>query len=467
MPRFIPTQEVYLKKDVTVEGVVLYSILNGGVAYYCVYTNEGQKKFYSEDEIAPLHNKSISGTDTELCNEDKTNWMACSFLEFLFSQIPEEECFLTLVDGPDSDYWWLQLKWEEEQTVKMKIKCSFCDDKFFFHEIEVDWNLKLEPFSSIEGELSIDLGEDEEQEDYQQIICSSIGRFLEEFSEYEGVCELIGTFDQMDIIDELAQKTMDSELIWEYKDSQNGYEEYESSDDIFKYQYFHFDDESCLIIEYQSYTIGGIHDKDSLLFESISTEEDDSYINDVSCIGTRDIIVITGYNRCIFREHNLEMADAVVNMVDFKGQLTWEETVRVLYCRVCNCYYMFSSDFQRLKRKGYLGCQVITWEDQEKRLKDGGAAWASQSDLKLYWYSVSKKDSLTKKERQDILSFIIENKILSIPKICGYLSFFIKMAGNNPNKESAISKWEDDIDFVKNYIVGSKKIKIGTIYKKK
>lgn len=467
MPRFNPLQEVYWKNDVSVEGVVLYSILNVGVTYYCVYTNEGEKRFFSEDEIVPLKDKNTFSKDTEISNDDKSNWMACSFLEFLFGQIPEEECFLAFVDGSDRDYWWLHLQWDEEQTVNMKIKCSFCDDKFFFHEIEADWSLELEPFTSIEGELSIDLGEDEEQEDYQQIICKSVRRFLEEFSEYEGICLLIDMYNQIDIIDILAQMTVESELIWEHKTFPNGTEGYESTDDIFTYRLIDNGNGSYLNILYQIYSIAVFKDDDSLLSYSISTAKNDSSVdNDMSYIGTRDIVVRTGYNRCIFKEHNLEMVNAVVNMIDFKRQLTWEETVQVLYCKSCNCYYMLNADFQRLKRKGYFGCQVITREDQEKRLKTGGTTWAAQSDLKLYGYSVNKKDGLTQKERQDILSFIIENNILSIPRICEYLNWFIKINRRIPNKESAISKWEDDIDFVKNYRVGSKKIKIGTIYKK-
>lgn len=469
MPIFYPMQEVYVLNDNEVEGIVQYSLLIGSTIYYCICTNDGKKRFFSEDEIVPVQNGNNPKTYPNTKKVESANWMACSFIEYLFSQISENKCYLNLVSGLDDDYWWLHLQEQDELEVKMDIRCSFCDNQLLFHEIRVDWELQTEPFEYTEGELSIDLEESDTQEDYKLIIINSLTRFLEKFPEFEGINELISLYQQDEIIPILVEKTEDNELIWNYEDSEDsldGTAGYESSDDVFSYRYIYEDEdnESYLKVVYQGNLIA-IIDDDLLLYNSIYATEESS-ADDEAKIDTKDIIVLTGYyNRCIYQEHDTEIVNAAVHMVDFNKQMTWEETVKVFYCRSCNCYYMFISDFEGLKKKGYLGCKVVTIQEYTKGLKNG-ARWKEQSVLKQYGYSVSKQDGLSKDERQNILSFILENTILTIPRTCDYLNWFIVMAKDNPNKKEAIEKWEEDIEFVKKYKIGCRKVKVGTIYKK-
>ena len=71
-----------------------------------------------------------------------------------------------------------------------------------------------------------------------------------------------------------------------------------------------------------------------------------------------------------------------------------------------------------------------------------------------YGYNVNQAEGLTGTRRKRILAVLIDKKIMSRSEIISYLDFFICQRQSNPKFELAISKWEDDRDFVESYRVG-------------
>lgn len=82
-------------------------------------------------------------------------------------------------------------------------------------------------------------------------------------------------------------------------------------------------------------------------------------------------------------------------------------------------------------------------------------------------YNVSQEEALSPLRRQIILAVLIDNKVLTKNDMIGYLDFFISQEKSNHKFEKAISKWQDDREFVAEYKIGAyKQYSInGMIYK--
>lgn len=79
-----------------------------------------------------------------------------------------------------------------------------------------------------------------------------------------------------------------------------------------------------------------------------------------------------------------------------------------------------------------------------------------------------QNDGLTDEHRQRILTFIIDNNILSKSEIISYFNFFISQKQKMDNMKWAIMKWNRDREFVEKYKNDEGiKVKIGAIQKQR
>ena len=83
-----------------------------------------------------------------------------------------------------------------------------------------------------------------------------------------------------------------------------------------------------------------------------------------------------------------------------------------------------------------------------------GMKLAQESILKQYGYNVSKTEDLSDTVRQKILAVLIDNHIVTKNDIISYLDFFVSQRRYQSKYEQAISKWEEDREFVTNYRLG-------------
>ena len=72
-----------------------------------------------------------------------------------------------------------------------------------------------------------------------------------------------------------------------------------------------------------------------------------------------------------------------------------------------------------------------------------------------YGYNVNQLNDIPSLKRERILSLLIEKGILTQNEIIGYLDFFINQRKSLPQYRIAISKWEEDREYICN--LGSKK----------
>ena len=186
---------------------------------------------------------------------------------------------------------------------------------------------------------------------------------------------------------------------------------------------------------------------------------------DIHQINKGDIIIRGYIFKCMHGNHSIKNIDAIVD-IDINGEI---EQVKIPagYCEQCNIYFILDSTYQKLKKKGIILCRIT---DEKVYMKGGsvnGTQLAQESILMQYGYNVSQTEGLTAMRRQKILAVMIDNKILSKSEIISYLDFFISQRSSMPNMGIAISKWEDDREFVENYRVGHySKFGVNAIHRK-
>lgn len=193
-------------------------------------------------------------------------------------------------------------------------------------------------------------------------------------------------------------------------------------------------------------------------------EEVIQYGKSSKIITIHDFLVRTTNYVCVHKGHQLLRVEALVAVQNAIG--THEETVEAAYCVECDKYFILEHDYARLKQNGRICCRVITLEDLES---NGGEYrdWAKESTLKIYGYSVNAKDNLTDNERQDVLSFIIENNIETENQVIQFLSWLIEQNKSRRNMENAVNKWERDINFVRNYQRVNKRVRVRDLFVRK
>ena len=72
--------------------------------------------------------------------------------------------------------------------------------------------------------------------------------------------------------------------------------------------------------------------------------------------------------------------------------------------------------------------------------------------------------NLSKEERQRILSFVMENHIMTSYEIINHLEWQIFTREGRTNMKDAISKWEDDIRFVRDFQYIDKTVRVRSIF---
>lgn len=170
-------------------------------------------------------------------------------------------------------------------------------------------------------------------------------------------------------------------------------------------------------------------------------------------INARDFVVRRSVFKCTHDKHKIENLDATVEIIDKAGGVRLA-TINAGYCSACKIFFIMESSYEKLKKKGIPICRVSDEKTYLKSSFANGMRLAQESILMQYGYNVNQAEGLTGTRRKRILAVLIDKKIMSRSEIISYLDFFICQRQSNPKFELAISKWEDDRDFVESYRVG-------------
>ena len=160
------------------------------------------------------------------------------------------------------------------------------------------------------------------------------------------------------------------------------------------------------------------------------------------------LYVFKGTSACVRKGHQLEAATGI--LATLYGMPV---EVNVNYCPQCRKYFIGAGEYQRYRN--LLGPVVGNFKFVGFPKGDGFESLAAESPLMLCGYNVREgrngEEALTPSERHTILAAIIEFGILSKPVVINYLNSFISRNRNNPRMWLAVDKWEDDLEWVRQY----------------
>lgn len=156
------------------------------------------------------------------------------------------------------------------------------------------------------------------------------------------------------------------------------------------------------------------------------------------------LYIYKGNIRCHRFGHNIIQATAVLhNKTDVKFELNVE------YCTDCEKFILEYTIFEEYRKNfGNLigNFRLVTNGDF-----NNDYTIAQESPLMLSGYTVNQQDGFSSNERHYILARLIHDKIMSKGEIIRYLSYFIRKNGAKSGNEIALSKWQEDLDFVQKY----------------
>ncbi|SHH93329.1 hypothetical protein SAMN02745229_01216 [Butyrivibrio fibrisolvens DSM 3071] len=190
-------------------------------------------------------------------------------------------------------------------------------------------------------------------------------------------------------------------------------------------------------------------------------------INKLSQIGMKNFVVRRNIFKCRFNGHKVQNIEAAISLIKNKQDaMTVTKRISAGFCPVCNTYFIMNSTYEKLKNLGIPCCRIIDSNTYEGNSVNGSLELSSESVLMQCGYTVNQSDGLTEKTRHKILAQMIDNGILSKSEIIGYLDFFISQRQYDSKYELAISKWELDADFVRDYRIGQyEKYGVNAIYR--
>ena len=116
------------------------------------------------------------------------------------------------------------------------------------------------------------------------------------------------------------------------------------------------------------------------------------------------------------------------------------------------------NDYERICKKGKPLCKIIDAETK-RTLDDASFDFNNRSILFEMGYNVQASCNLTIAERQSILKKAIEEKAISVNAILNLLELQIHLHSSDDKYITAVEKWKEDSDFVRQYGLQSGRIK--------
>lgn len=170
-------------------------------------------------------------------------------------------------------------------------------------------------------------------------------------------------------------------------------------------------------------------------------EEYKRYINSLEILDWTNKLetlhIYKGVSYCVSREHPCK--DYIAKVFSINGRRTYH--FHVFYCEKCKKYCASSAQIKH----SYSSPKVkLVYESVDER------GFRFESKLHMYGYSVGEFGPAAS-ERREIISFLIDYELMSIPEMISYMSSMIKLHQNDDRWYLALPKMKDDLEFVSTY----------------
>ena len=166
-------------------------------------------------------------------------------------------------------------------------------------------------------------------------------------------------------------------------------------------------------------------------------------------IEPHNFLIITSTRRCASKGHDLQDINARIRILTKTGKIM-EVITPAIYCSSCKRYFLLEQDYERVLKYGTPICRTITIESYIK-IRDGKLQYNDESLLHSLGYNVNAQEGLTDRERQRILSIVIDEGAMHKSEVLSFLDYLIRRSTSNPRLENARGKWSRDRQFVSQY----------------
>ena len=190
---------------------------------------------------------------------------------------------------------------------------------------------------------------------------------------------------------------------------------------------------------------------------------------DYTNISFNNFLVLSNVFRCN-KHHHIEEITALLMIMNKECKIQKVE-IPAGYCPECNIYFILETDYFELLKSGIPLCRKITLQQyltNGESILDGNKLNA-ESLLHQIGYSVNQQDNLNSMQRQTLLKFAIDYELYSVSGLLSFIDWLIAQNKKVVTRDmsNAISKWQEDRDFVSHYKECERRIvNIDTIYTK-
>lgn len=160
-------------------------------------------------------------------------------------------------------------------------------------------------------------------------------------------------------------------------------------------------------------------------------------------------VIVAAYSM-ICHDHHIEPLRGIVQLLTDENKQTDYE-IYVGYCSECKKYYCFEDDYKEMLKHGTPLCVVYDRKAANDKAVVSAFRYKSQSVLNAMGYSVGMELNLTVEERQEILKTALQSELFEVHDLVSFLNWLIQTRKTQQKYNTAIGKWQEDLDFVKNY----------------
>jgi len=164
----------------------------------------------------------------------------------------------------------------------------------------------------------------------------------------------------------------------------------------------------------------------------------------------KNVIIKSSIHQCAKDNHDTCIRNALIYILDNTTYEIVPETVPLLYCKTCNIYYMYEDQYNTLSKKGKILCRIYNLKQwQEGYTSDVFFGKLNmESIFKICGYSVSSNSSVPDQARQNLLSFLIDRKIVSLAQTLNFLHWLIDNRKDSARMQNAVKKWKSDLKYI-------------------
>ena len=164
-------------------------------------------------------------------------------------------------------------------------------------------------------------------------------------------------------------------------------------------------------------------------------------------------IVLCNNRKCTNSNHTIIDVQAKIRIAKTNGKIT-NYIIPAAYCKICDMYFVLKKDFMIAKEQGVILCPVIDMTPLKNGRSRVVKTSTSESRIHQLGYNVKKGSGYSAKQRQTILANILENTDISKHEIESCILRPMLQHKSQASYADAISAWNEDLSFIKNYKMG-------------